>query len=166
MYACLVLAGALLLIGAARTWAANEPDEENYVGASGAIEYRSAECTAALPPGAESVSLKVAISADGSHRIWSRLSKADKAGGSVFMQVDGGCPVLIQPNPVSKVGEWQWIDFQNGRRTTKIDMFMVAGEHTVTITPWRGRLNIDAVLFSATPDCIPIGASGHNCLAP
>jgi hypothetical protein len=113
------------------------------------------------PTSTDSVTSTVTISQTGSYVVWSRLLAPDTINNSYFLQIDGGCAIIVGDGNIP-VNTWTWVNYQNGNSASPINLSLTSGDHTVTMTSREGGVGIDRVLFTQDTSCIPTG-TGDNC---
>jgi chitodextrinase len=102
------------------------------------------------------------VPTDGVYRLWSRVEPTNSANTSLALQTDGGCAVHIGGANLP-TGQWTWIDYQNGDSTSKVNLTLTAGTHTLLLTGISAGLSIDSFSLVADPTCVPID-TGANCV--
>lgn len=121
--------------------------------------------TCPLPTNTGKASSSITIAAGGNQRVWSRIKVPDTTNNSYYLQVDGNCAsaLLIGDSPSITPGSWVWVDYRDGSTTTKADINMTAGAHTIDLIGNEGGVQIDRVLL-LSDSCVPTG-TGANCEA-
>jgi hypothetical protein len=57
---------------------------------------------------------------------------------------------------------WTWVDYQNGSGTSKVNMDLTSGSHTVVLAGQAPSLMVDRLIFTTDTACVPTG-TGDNC---
>ncbi len=124
----------------------------------------SAACTA-LPTDKGQVVNTVSIPADGTYRVWTRLKTADSTKNSVYMQADQTYCSLNVGGASLTADTWTWVDYTGGSTSTKNNMTLTAGSHTITLAGKDDGVMVDRVIFTQDTSCTPTG-TGDNCANP
>lgn len=116
----------------------------------------------ALPSDKGQVTSSVSIPSNGTYRVWTRLFPAALGKGKVEMQVDQtACNVLIGQNSSLPANLLTWVDYGTAT-TSKINLSLMAGSHTVVVAGVDPSVGIDKILFLIDATCTPTG-DGSNC---
>jgi hypothetical protein len=57
---------------------------------------------------------------------------------------------------------WTWVDYQNGNTSSKINVSLTAGTHTLTMAGREAGVEVDRIEAVADTTCVPTG-TGDNC---
>jgi hypothetical protein len=108
------------------------------------------------------VTATITIPQDGIYRVWTRL-KANAANNSAIVEVDAtSCGVVVGDDDKTTNNDWQWIDYQAGLPSSKIDLKLNAGSHTLKIIGREDNVVVDRIIFTTDTACQPSGF-GDNC---
>jgi hypothetical protein len=101
------------------------------------------------------VALPIDVPQAGEYRLWSRVRPPEAGTGSgvSLVQVDDGCAVPGW-NGAGGTGVWSW---QSEPGTV---MSLTAGRHTLRFFGVAGGVNLDRVLLTAEPGCVPADTTG------
>lgn len=113
------------------------------------------------PTSPNTVSFTATIPVSGTYTVWNRLIASDTTNNSFFLQVDGGCAIVVGDGSTIPANQFTWVNFQDGNTASPISITLSAGTHTVLITEREGGVGVDTLFFTDTP-CIPTGF-GDNC---
>jgi hypothetical protein len=126
------------------------------------LQHVSAAC-AALPTDKGTVTSTISVPADGTYRAWSRIMAPDTTNNSYYLQIDNTTCGVVVGDAAIPANAWTWVDYQNGTSTSKINVPLTAGTHTVTMIGREASVKLDRVEFVADTTCIPTGV-GDNCV--
>jgi hypothetical protein len=130
-----------------------------------AAPQAQAACSA-LPTDKGTVTSTVDIASAGTYRVWSRIMAPDTTNNAFLMQVDQTyCAISVGGGTAIPASAWTWVDYQNGSQTTKINMTLTAGTHTVVLAGSAAGVMVDRVIFTTDTTCVPSG-TGDNCATP
>ena len=116
----------------------------------------------ALPSDKGQVTFSVTIPSSGTYRVWTRLFPATLGQSKVELQVDQAtCNVLIGQNSSLPANQLTWVDYGTAT-TSKINLNLTAGSHTVIVAGVDPSVGIDKILFLIDATCTPTG-DGSNC---
>lgn len=102
------------------------------------------------------------VTTDDTYRIWSRINVPNQTSNSYLLEVDGNQCFVVGDLQGLASGQWAWLDYQGGNVSSKIDVRLNAGEHTLTMIGREPSVKVDSVLLSADTSCIPKD-EGKNC---
>jgi streptogramin lyase len=123
----------------------------------------AAACT---PPATDlgSVTSTLNISTSGTYRIWSRIMTGTAStDNSYLLEVDGSSCYTVGDNNAIPANTWTWVDYQNGATTTKLDISLTAGSHTIKMIGKESGVKIDRIIAASDTSCVPSGV-GDNCV--
>lgn len=106
--------------------------------------------------------ITVNVPTAGVYRLWSRVEPTSSTNTSFALQTDGGCALHLG-GATLPTGQWTWIDYQNGDSTSKVNLTLTAGAHTLLLTGISAGLGLDSLTLVADPTCVPID-TGANCV--
>lgn len=120
---------------------------------------------AALPTNNGNATFTVSVPTNGNYRFWAHLYSPSAGNNAVYLQVDDTlCTVTVGNNNGMAVGQFTWVDYQNGTTSNKINVNLTAGNHTVKMAGLDPGVGVDKVMFLADTNCVPTG-DGNNCVA-
>jgi hypothetical protein len=125
----------------------------------------SVQAAACTPPTTDlgSVTSTINISTSGTYRIWSRIMTGTAAtDNSYLLEVDGTSCYTVGDNNAIPASTWTWVDYQNGTTTSKLDINLTAGAHTIKMIGKEENVQIDR-LIATNDGCTPTG-TGDNCV--
>ena len=93
------------------------------------------------------LALPVDVPTDGTYRLWSRAMPPPGGGGVPLLQVDDRCPVPAWSAP-GPPGQWSW-------QTAVAGVALTAGRHTLRFLGAPGGMNLDRVVLTTEPGCVP-----------
>lgn len=131
-------------------------------GGVNSVPARAAACQA---PGTDygQVSSSVTVPGTATYRVWTRMMPADQTNKSFLLEVDGTQCFTVTSN--AGAGNWEWVDYQGGTSTSKMNMSLSQGNHTVKLIGTQPGVKVDRVLFVSDQTCVPTGF-GDNCNVP
>lgn len=119
-------------------------------------------CTAAAVTTYGQGTLSVNFPVAGTFRVWSRIKAPDATNNSYQLQIDGGCAITIGDAAIS-TANWTWVDYQDGDTNTKVNTAQLnAGPHTLVLSGREANVEVDRLVFSIDPSCVPT-EFGDNC---
>ncbi len=125
------------------------------------LSRATAACSAQNPDlGVATQTINVASS--GTYRAWSRIMAGSTTANSYLLEVDGGACITVGDAAVS-TSAWTWVDYQGGNSSTKINLSLTAGSHTIKMIGKEANVKLDKVIFTADSSCVPDG-DGGNCV--
>ena len=134
----------------------------------GSQKASAAACTA---PSTDlgSVTSTVSIPQSGSYRIWTRMLSPNATDNSYLLEIDGNTCFTVGDGSFN-VNSWasnssNWVDYQSGNTSSKINMTLSAGNHTIKMIGNAPNVQIDRVIFTSDSGCVPSGV-GDNCANP
>jgi hypothetical protein len=95
------------------------------------------------------------------YRVWARIMAPDANANSFSLQLDGGSQITMGDS-VLAANSWVWVDFSNGNSTSKVNVNLTAGQHSVKLTGRENGVKVDRLIFSGDTACVPTG-TGDNC---
>lgn len=135
------------------------------------ITTKRVSAAACTPPATDygSVTSTVSIPQSGSYRIWSRMLSPNATDNSYMLEVDGSSCFVVGDGSFN-VNTWNnnatnWVDYQSGNTSSKINMTLSAGNHTIKMIGNAPGVMLDRVIFTSDTNCVPTG-TGDNCANP
>lgn len=119
----------------------------------------AAACTSADTYGTATTTISVSTAS--TYRIWSRIMAPDATNNSYALEVDGGPCFILGDAPIA-ANNWAWVDYQNGTTSSKSDINLTAGSHTLKMIGREAGVKLDRVLLVSDLSCTPTG-NGDNC---
>lgn len=130
----------------------------------GISHFASAACTP-LASDLGLVTGSFSNSTDGTYRVWSRIRTADATKNSFALQIDQTlCNVTVGGASIP-ANAWTWVDYQAGTTSSKIEVDLTAGTHTINMAGISQGLEVDRVILTRDTTCVPTG-DGENCANP
>lgn len=112
------------------------------------------------------VSSTVSIPTSGTYAVWSRIMPGTAStDNSYLLEIDGTTCYVVGDNNAIPVNSWTWVDYQNGTTTTKTQLSLTAGNHTIKMIGREDAVKLDRVIFTSDLACVPTGM-GDNCANP
>ncbi len=106
------------------------------------------------------------VPSTGSYRVWSRILAPDTTNNSYVLEIDGTtCGVVVGGSTTFPANTWTWVDYQGGTASSKINVTLSAGAHTMTLIGREDNVELDRVIFTTDTTCVPTG-TGDNCANP
>jgi hypothetical protein len=131
----------------------------------GSASVKAAAC-AAPTTDRGSVTSTLNIPSTGTYRIWSRIMTGTAAtDNSYSLEVDGANCYVVGDNDGMPTSAWTWVDYQNGTTSSKIDLSLTAGNHTLKMVGREDAVKIDRIIAVTDTTCTPTG-TGDNCAPP
>lgn len=113
-----------------------------------------------------SVSVPMTIPATGTYTIWTRMKAPDATHNSVKLQVDTTSCFNVGGGTFTAAtwgtGSGNWIKYQDGSTANAITVTLNAGSHTFKYIGTQAGVEVDRVIASTDPSCVPTG-KGDNC---
>lgn len=132
-----------------------------FVGLGGTAS--AAACT--LPnPNYGTASTNVSLPANATYRVWTRINVPDTANNTYLLEIDGNKCYTVGGGSYT-ANSWVWIAHQNGTTSSKIDVALTQGNHTVKLIGNKPNVKIDRLVFVSDLNCTPSG-NGDNCNQP
>jgi chitodextrinase len=126
------------------------------------IRPAHAACTS-LPTTYGSATQTISVPSDGTYRIWSRILAPDTTNNSYYLEVDGTtCGVNVGDSAIT-ANTWTWVDYKDGNNTTKIDIPLTTGSHTISMIGKEPNVELDRIIVTTDTTCTPTG-TGDNCV--
>lgn len=128
----------------------------------------SAQTCTTTPPtttGRVTLSADTTTTGGNTYRVWSRIKAPDTTNNSFYLQVDGGCAILVGNSNSIPANTWTWVNYKDGNTSSFIDVSLSAGSHTITIIGNEPGVGVDKLLMTKNLSCVPTGMSGDNCPA-
>ena len=118
-----------------------------------------------LPTDKGQVTFTVNVPTTGSYRVWSRVYTPSTSATGFYMQIDQtSCNVLVGHGTGYTANQFRWVDWTGGNQSTKFDVTLSSGTHTVIAAGLDAGLGLDLVLFASDKNCVPTGTS-TSCAA-
>ncbi len=126
-------------------------------------------CTA-LPTTNGQVTMTVTVPSAGTYRVWSRIMAPDSTNNSYYLTIDsttcGAVVGNIDGATAIPANTWKWVDYKDANSSTKVDVSLTAGTHTLVLTGKEAGLKVDRLLLlSPTDNCLTAqpNGNGDNC---
>ncbi len=107
-------------------------------------------------------SRNINVASSGTHRVWVRVMPATSTNNSFYLQVDSGSCVDVGTTGTVSANQWTWVDYKNGNQSTKNDVSLTAGNHTLSVYGKAADLKIDRIILTTNTSCVP-SDKGDNC---
>lgn len=114
-----------------------------------------------IPNTIGSLDVPVQVASPGTYNVWVRVMTAGDSANSVYMKIDGNCPVIVGDKNGMVANTWLWVNFRDGQDSLKMQSSLTAGAHTLTFIGKESNVKVDRFLLT-TSTCIPTGM-GDNC---
>lgn len=109
------------------------------------------------------VTSTISVPATATYRTWSRLMAPDTTNNTYALEIDGqSCYVVGGALPTST---WTWVDYQNGTTSSKVQLSLSQGAHTVKMIGLQPNVKLDRLVFASDLNCVPTGL-GDTCNTP
>lgn len=135
------------------------------------LNSKQASAAACAAPSADygTVTSTVNIPQAGTYRIWSRMVTPNATDNSYMLEVDGNTCFIVGDGSFN-ASTWNtnssnWVDYQSGTVSNKINMNLTAGNHTIKMIGNAPDVMLDRVIFTSDSSCIPSG-TGEDCANP
>lgn len=104
------------------------------------------------------------VATAGTYRIWTRIMSGTAATDNSYdLEIDGANCYHVGNNNSMAAGSWQWVDYQNGSTSTKINLALGAGSHTIKMIGTEDGVKLDRIIMTTDTACVPTG-TGDNCV--
>lgn len=107
--------------------------------------------------------MKLTVATAGDYRLWTRMKAPDTTNNSYLLGVDGNACITVG-DAKTTAGAWTWVDYRDGTTSSKVNVTLSAGTHTLTLIGREPSVMIDRVLAVGDKNCVPSGL-GDNCMA-
>ncbi len=111
-----------------------------------------------------SVTMNVSLPSAATYRVWSRINVPSSTNNTYLLELDGNKCYTVGGGSIT-ANTWVWIAYQNGTATSKIDVSLGAGSHSLKLIGNKPDVKIDRLVFASDLTCVPSG-SGDNCNTP
>jgi hypothetical protein len=123
----------------------------------------AAACT--MPsPDYGTINASISIPTTATYRVWTRMMVPDTTNKSYLLEIDGNQCFTVGDGGFN-ANTWTWVDYQNGTSSSKIDLNLTQGTHTLRMIGSKPNVAIDRVVATANLTCTPTG-TGDNCDTP
>lgn len=85
----------------------------------------------------------------------------DTTNNSYSLDVDGANCYVVGDSQIP-ANTWTWVDYQNGTTTSKINLTLTAGTHSLKLVGREPNTAVDRVILASDTACVPVG-TGDNC---
>jgi hypothetical protein len=127
-----------------------------------ALPSRAAAACSTLPTGMGTASFTVSVPATGTYRFWAHEFAPNTTSNGFYLRIDSSyCQITVGHKSIP-ANQFTWLDYQNGTSSSKINLTLSAGNHTITLAGLDQGVAIDKILLLADQACIPTG-QGDNC---
>lgn len=113
------------------------------------------------PASSNSATFNITIPVDSTYTFWGRMIAPNASNNSLFLQVDGGCAIVVGDSATIPANQLTWVNYKDGNTASPISMNLTAGAHTIVLTERESGVGIDTLFFTDTT-CVPTGF-GNNC---
>ena len=111
----------------------------------------SAACPA-LPTDKGTATMTVSVPSNGTYRVWSRLMAPDTTNNSYYLEIDDTtCGVNVGDNAFA-ANSWTWVDHQNGNTSSKVNVTLTAGNHTLRFVGKEAGVKLVEILDNGATD--------------
>ncbi len=109
--------------------------------------------------GRATVALNVGSTA--TYRVWSRVYAPDSSNNSFLLEIDGNTCFTVGDSGIP-ANSWTWVDHQGGVQSSKMQLSLSAGNHSLKMIGREPGVKMGRILFVSNLDCVPVG-TGDNC---
>jgi len=111
--------------------------------------------------------MNINVTTAGTYRIWSRIMAPDTTNTSYLLQVDpsgaNSCFTIGGASGTTP-NSWKWADYQNGTTSSKVDVNLSVGAHTLVMIGTKPGVKLDRVMLLSDTTCIPSdNSTGDEC---
>jgi hypothetical protein len=103
----------------------------------------------------------IEVPANGTYRVWSRIMAPDQNNSSYYLDVGDNCGITVGDAQIS-ANTWTWVDYQNGNTSSKINLNLTEGTHTIKMAGKDADVKLDRIILVSNAGCTPTG-TGNNC---
>ncbi|HSX02891.1 MAG TPA: hypothetical protein VLI05_06300 [Candidatus Saccharimonadia bacterium] len=121
-----------------------------------------AACTA-LPTTNGTVTFTVNAPSTTTYRFWAHIYSPSAGKDGVYLQIDNTTCQVTVGNAAVPAGQFTWVDYQNGTTSSKINVNLTAGSHTVELAGLDVGVGVDKIMLLTDLACAPTG-DGSNCV--
>ncbi len=107
----------------------------------------------------------VSIPSTATYRIWSRMQVPDTTNNTYLLEVDGSTCYNVGGGNIA-TGSWQWISYRDGNPSSRTDLSLTQGNHTLKFIGNKPNVKLDRVIFASDLSCTPTDAAGSQCNVP
>lgn len=112
------------------------------------------------------VSLSVAIPADATYTVWTRMIAPDATNNSINLEIDGNDCYSVGGGSFAQTTfdntSANWVNYANGTPSTPLTKVLNAGNHTFKYIGTKAGVGVDRIIVSSDTACTPLG-TGDNC---
>lgn len=123
---------------------------------------RAQACANTPDPAKGTSTQTISVQSAGTYRIWSRIKAPDTTNNSYYLQIDGGCSIVVGDSASIPTNTWTWINYQDGSTSSLSTINLTAGSHQLVTTGREPGVGVDRVELLADNTCTPTG-TGDNC---
>ncbi len=109
--------------------------------------------------GRATVTLNVGSAA--TYRVWTRLYVPDGSNNSFLFEIDGNTCFTAGDSGIP-ANTWTWVDYQGGVQSSKMQLNLSAGNHSLKMIGREPGVRLGRILFVSNLSCVPVG-NGDNC---
>lgn len=96
----------------------------------------------------------------GDYSVWLRMFSPKTESNSVYLQIDGQCPVAVGDK--TSGNSFEWVNTRDGT-DTPIKVSLTKGSHTIVLAGREAGTGVDEVIVTQNTSCTPVDF-GTNCL--
>ncbi|HRK40797.1 MAG TPA: Ig-like domain-containing protein [Candidatus Saccharibacteria bacterium] len=132
----------------------------------GSNRTAGAACSAANAQYGDATST-ITVPTAGTYRVWARMkaSATDASANAFMIEIDGGACNQVGNHSSISQSTWTWVDYLSGNTSTKHNLNLTAGSHTMRLTGSEPGVLVDRVILTQDTACVPTG-DGDNCASP
>lgn len=129
------------------------------------LPSKAAAACAAQDTSRGTVTSTFTVATAGTYRVWSRILAPDATNNSYILEIDGSTCGIVVGDSAIPANTWTWVDYQGGTATSKVNVTLTAGTHTMTMIGREDNVQLDRVVLTTDTTCVPTG-TGDNCANP
>jgi len=111
-----------------------------------------------------SATSSVTVPGAATYRVWTRMQVPNTTDNSYRLEIDGNTCITVGGAGVA-AGSWTWVSHQDGTVTSKIDVALTSGSHSLKLIGNKPGVKVDRIVLTSDLACVPTGF-GDNCNVP
>ncbi|HEV7454533.1 MAG TPA: Ig-like domain-containing protein [Candidatus Saccharimonadales bacterium] len=111
-----------------------------------------------------SATLTLNVPATATYRVWTRMQSTATAANKYSLEVDGSSCYSIG-GATLPANTWTWVDYQGGSITSKVELPLSQGNHSLKLIGTQAGVRIDRIVAESDLACVPQGATA-DCVTP
>lgn len=106
----------------------------------------------------------ITVPSTATYRLWTRMYIPDTTNKTYLLEVDGTNCFTVGGGTLTQAA-WAWVDYHSGNTTSKVQLSLSQGSHTVKLIGNAPGVKVDRIVALSDLNCVPSGF-GDNCNIP